>query len=255
MQIAQITDLHLLPEKGAELYGVDTGAALEKVIEVIINLEVKPDLIVATGDLAEDASAQTYQRLQGIISTVDTPVYVLPGNHDDVNEMQKYLVNEQIKFESQLEFGDWLFAFVNTKVVGESHGFISQTEMSVLEGNITKANGQPMLIALHHTPTDVCPSKGCQLHNAQALKAIIERHPNVKAVLAGHTHTPEEEVLGECTIYTTPSTFAMATHAQLGASVDHNDFWDSHQLNGDHQGFRVLELKSNGGIQSEVVWV
>jgi Icc protein len=255
MQVVQITDLHLLSEKGVELYGVDTAATLEKVIEAILNLESKPDLIIATGDLAEDASPQTYRRLQKILSAIDIPVYVLAGNHDDVHEMQKSLVNEQIKFESQLEFGDWDFAFVNTQVIGESHGFISQTAMSMLEENLAKANGRPILIALHHTPSNVCPSRGCQLHNASALKALIDQHPNVKAVLAGHTHTPVEEVLGECTIYTTPSTFAQATHAQLGASVDHNDFWDSHQLNGDRNGFRILELQPNGEIKSEVVWV
>ena len=48
-RIAQMTDLHLLPETGASLYGVDTAVALKKVIRDMMSLPHPPELIIATG--------------------------------------------------------------------------------------------------------------------------------------------------------------------------------------------------------------
>ena len=79
--------------------------------------------------------------------------------------------------------------------------------------------------------------------------------PNVKCVIAGHTHTTVEQERDGMHQFTTPSTFAQTTHAQLGESVDHEDFWASHKLDGSRHGYRVLDLLPDGGVSTAVHWI
>ncbi len=60
MLITQISDFHL-KSNGALAYGAaDTAGALEKVVEHINQMNPLPDLVIATGDLADGGSPQSY---------------------------------------------------------------------------------------------------------------------------------------------------------------------------------------------------
>ncbi|MFT5220209.1 MAG: Icc protein [Planctomycetota bacterium] len=255
LRVAQITDTHLTAEPGSKLYGVDTALSLQNIIEQIQQLDKKPELIIASGDVAEDGAIETYQRFCGLLAEVKIPIYLLPGNHDDLSNMQTVFNSAEFLCVDATSIHDWGFIFVNSKVADQSHGHVDATALNELEKNIIKMKDQPILVAIHHTPSRVCPSFGCQLENATEFTELLNRHSNVKGVIAGHTHLAFEENTRQHTQYTTPSTFAKATHAQAGESVDHDDFWASHSLDGSQQGFRILDLHPEGGIHSEVHWL
>ena len=99
MRVVQITDLHLLPDNGSRLYGVDTMASLELVLEKIMELPEPAEAIIATGDLAEDGSEESYARLRQRLARLGVPVYVLPGNHDDPAAMRATLVGDGVYFQ------------------------------------------------------------------------------------------------------------------------------------------------------------
>ena len=254
IRVAQLTDIHLTAEVGSELYGVDTARSLENIVNEIRRLQTKPDAIIATGDLAEDGAAETYRRLCKLLGALDVPVYVLPGNHDNVAAMRISLPADGFHFTNRMRIGDWGFVFVNSQVAGHSHGFVSSVELGELEDNILELGDLPILVALHHTPSNVCPSFGCQLENSAEFTKLLNQYANVKGVIAGHTHSASEVDAGGHTQFTTPSTFAHATHAQPGEAVDHDDFWAAHKLDGSRQGFRILDLLPGGIIRSEVHW-
>jgi Icc protein len=254
LRVVQVTDIHLLPEPGSKLYGVDTAIALQLVINAIAQLLPKPDLIIATGDLAEDGSNKTYSRLRKILAGTNLPVYVLSGNHDDSSAMQDALVSRNIKFVDKARLGGWFFVFVNSQAVGESYGFISPAEMSLLKANLEAAGDAPVMVALHHTPMPICLRANCQLQNAVELNNLLDGFRNVKAVIAGHTHIEAEEINGSYIRYTTPSTFAQVDHGQATDS-DTGDFWSSHTMDGSAHGFRVLDLMPDGEVNSQVYWV
>lgn len=239
------------------MYGVDTALALEKTIAKINNLVNRPDVIIVTGDLAEDGSGTTYQRFRTLLSEgkVTIPVYVLPGNHDDISQMRSAFNGDGIYCTSAEKLGDWGVIFVNSQVIRRSYGYVNPSELAELKKNISSFDGLPILVAIHHTPSELCPSYGCQLKNSEEFTTLINSHENIKGVIAGHIHTASEIDVGSHTQFTTPSTFAHASHAQLGEAEDHNDYWACHSLDGSRQGFRVLDLSSDGSITSEVHWL
>lgn len=255
IRVVQITDIHLTAKPGTELYGVDTAQSLENIIEAIKKLPVKPDVIITTGDIAEDGSKSAYSRFQDLVAGLNIPVYVLPGNHDDISNMGSSFKTEGFHCTAAMRLKNWGFVFVNSQVEGHSHGDVGLDELAEMEKSISELSGLPILVSLHHSPSNMCPSSGCQLKNAAEFTAALNQHPNVKGVIAGHTHNAYEINAGGHTQFTTPSTFAHATHAQPGASVDHEDFWSSHSLDGSLQGFRILDLFPDGVIRSEVCWI
>ena len=255
LRVAQLTDIHLTAKTGSELYGVDTAQSLQKIVDVIKRLADKPDVVIATGDLAEDGAEATYIRLRALLETLGIPVYVLLGNHDDISVMRSVLASDGFHCTNTMTMQGWGFVFVNSQLEGYSHGYIGPDELIELEKNINALPDYPILVTLHHTPSKVCPSFGCQLENAKEFTELLNRHSNIKGVIAGHTHNACEIDAGGHTQFTTPSTFAKATHAQAGESVDHDDFWACHSLDGSLQGFRILDLLPDGMINSEVHWL
>ena len=82
VRILQITDTHLFAEKHETLLGVNTWESYQAVLDAI-HAEKRPcDLIVATGDLAQDQSSAAYQHFAEGIASFSVPCVWLPGNHD-----------------------------------------------------------------------------------------------------------------------------------------------------------------------------
>lgn len=69
VRILQITDTHLFAQKHEALLGVNTWESYQAVLEAIRPHQHEFDLIVATGDLAQDQSSAAYQHFaEGIAS-------------------------------------------------------------------------------------------------------------------------------------------------------------------------------------------
>jgi len=82
MLIAQISDMHVTAE-GTLLYKrLDTAGYLERAVAHILGLDVRPDVVIATGDLVDGGKAEEYARLRGLLAPLPMPVYLIPGNHD-----------------------------------------------------------------------------------------------------------------------------------------------------------------------------
>lgn len=254
-RIVQITDLHLLPTAEEKLHGIDSAASLQAVISHVKSLKVAPDLILATGDLAEDGGKSTYVRLAEMFSTLAVPVFVVPGNHDCVENMQSSLLSKTIKMERKTEIGGWIIGFVNSQVHEEVYGFVDADDLSALERTINTAGGKPCLLALHHSPTPECASSGCQLKNSQALLGVLEKYDNVKAVIAGHIHCEKERNHSGIKLLTTPSTFLHFTHHRSSESEDQEASGKAHSVDGNRRGYRVIDIFPDGNLNTEVYWL
>ncbi|MEP2615770.1 metallophosphoesterase, partial [Marinobacter alexandrii] len=70
-RVLQLTDPHLMADANGELLGVNTRDSLDAVIAQAIKTHGQPDLILATGDLAQDGSEEAYRafgdRLQAFV--------------------------------------------------------------------------------------------------------------------------------------------------------------------------------------------
>lgn len=79
VRILQITDTHLFAEKHETLLGVNTWESYQAVLEAIRAQQYEYDLIVATGDLAQDQSAAAYQHFAEGIASFRAPCVWLPA--------------------------------------------------------------------------------------------------------------------------------------------------------------------------------
>ena len=94
MRVLQISDLHIAPNDGEKVYGVDSFVSLELILQKA--MLHAPDLVVATGDLTERGDAASYERLAALLSPLSVPILVLPGNHDSPAVMASTLYCDQI---------------------------------------------------------------------------------------------------------------------------------------------------------------
>jgi len=253
-RIVQITDLHILADEEATISGVNTSHSLAKVIDDIQSLTPPPQLLIASGDLTDDGSAQAYRKLKSIFNKLDYPVHILAGNHDETAVMQSQLVGDNVFYQRQIPLDDWQILLVNSKAEDGSFGFASEAELSWLDDELGKAI-HPVLLAMHHTPLRLCASPTCQFKNADELLSVIKKHRVARGLVAGHTHNNVEEVHGNLRIMTTPSTMVQVTHNQYQARTLDKDFWAFHTPDISRHGYRVVDLHANGQITSEVHWV
>ena len=267
MRILQITDLHILPEPDTRLFGVDTYSSLQRVLASALELDAAPEIIIASGDLAEDGSPASYRRLRELLIATGVPVFVLPGNHDTVANMQEALVGGPIQMQQMQAVGGWKFAFLNSQIPGKSHGRVTAENLRALQCELADDPDTPFLVALHHPPVAPCAHPICQLEDSDEFLAALRHYPNVKAIISGHAHLEDNSLRGHIAVMTTPATCAQAQHGaapktgkqawgvQAGLSVAYDDFKATHKVDPSRHGYRILDLHPDGHFTTEVHWV
>jgi Icc protein len=243
LHLVQITDTHLFAAAGQRMHDTDTSATFARVVDAIAADE-SPDLILATGDLAQDESPEAYRRLAELLAPLEIPVLALPGNHDDPAAMADAFAGTPISVEKLNDVGQWRILQLHTPVAGETYGYLDADELDWLDGAL--GDDHPALICLHHPPLAVGSQwlDAIGLTNAEAFFDVIDRHRSVKAVLAGHVHQETHVRRGEVHFFTTPS-----TSVQFRPSVTRPAFDEI------APGYRRLRLHPNGDIESEVIRV
>lgn len=188
LSIIQISDTHIQSDPEACFDEVDCAASLEAVL-AHINTHEHPDIMLLTGDLVHDPDAASYQRLQHLLKPVRAPVYVIPGNHDEPDVMQQQL-GSPVRHDRVLEQGGWRVLLLNSWLQGEHAGHLHETELDWLDSELGGHADTPSLIALHHPPVSIDSPwmDAMGLQNGTDFLAIIDRHPQVAAVIWGHIH-------------------------------------------------------------------
>jgi len=84
MLIAQLTDLHVRPIGQAANRVVETNMLTERAFRAVMARPPLPDVVLLTGDLADQGLAEEYAVLAELIArTLPLPVFAIPGNHDN----------------------------------------------------------------------------------------------------------------------------------------------------------------------------
>ncbi len=195
MLIAQITDLHVtLRDK--PLQGiVDTAAYLEQAVAKLRAINPNPDVVLITGDLVDNAAAAEYQLLRSIIAPLTMPVYVIPGNHDDRDELRRafsnhaYLPKQGFLQYAIEDFPVRLIA-LDTVIPQQAGGKLCPERLAWLDAILKHAPEKPTLIFMHHPPfaTGIAHMDSVGLANPGEFAEIIERHPQVERIVCGHVH-------------------------------------------------------------------
>lgn len=194
MLIAQITDCHLM-RGGAPAYEtIDTKSYLERAVETIAGLSLRPDALLVTGDLSEDGTPDSYALFREITGRLGLLTFVTPGNHDLREPLRAaFLGDGYLPAEGPLDYsvtlGPLRLLVLDTLVEGEVDGEIGPARLERFDAALRATGGAPTLVMLHHPPFRTGTKMDeIALRDGDALGQVISRHGNVEIVLAGHFH-------------------------------------------------------------------
>jgi 3',5'-cyclic AMP phosphodiesterase CpdA len=214
MLIAQISDPHIQPE-GRLAYGrVDTVAALSACVQRLLALDPQPDVLLITGDMVERGSDAEYALLRGLLAPLTLPCLIIPGNHDDRAAMRRafsepawdYLRQGDEFIQYTVTLGGLRFVALDTLVPGEGRGKLCGRRLQWLDERLSQ-DSTPTIVMLHHPPfaIGIDHMDRVGLEGADALEAIIRRHPHVERLLSGHVHRPIQVRFGGTLASSCPS--------------------------------------------------
>lgn len=195
VHIAQISDLHI-KQPGALAYGrVDTAKALEHCIAALNAFAPAPDFVVISGDLADTPTAEEYEHLKRLLAPLKWPFASIPGNHDS-RDMMRAAFPKAIQPQStdalnqRIEVAGLDLLLLDSSVPGKPYGQLDAVTLQWLEAMLAAAPARPALIFLHHPPfrAGIWHMDRQNLLNADALAAVVRRHPRVRLIGTGHVH-------------------------------------------------------------------
>jgi Icc protein len=186
--IAQITDCHLPADTQQTYRGINPHRNLKSLLKKV--MAIQPDLLLATGDLSEDGSRVSYQRLQTMFKSLGVPVLALPGNHDDARLLAETYPGSPVDTFAVSKHGPWRIVRLNSCLPGKPEGRLSEKLLSELEDYLQRHDKHPLLISLHHQPIEIGSPwiDKYRLMDSEALLQLVDHYPNIKAVTWGHIH-------------------------------------------------------------------
>lgn len=196
MLIAQVTDTHLRSGRAISYGQVDTAAALERCAAHLGRLSPAVDLVLMTGDLTDHGEAGDYELLRELIAPIEAPVFLIPGNHDDRDNLRTvfadhaYLPSEGEFLHYCIEDLPLRLIGLDSIVPGEPQGLICAERLDWLAARLAEAPERPTVLFMHHPPfrTGIACMDAVNCRNGEALGALIEAHPQVTRLLCGHVH-------------------------------------------------------------------
>jgi 3',5'-cyclic AMP phosphodiesterase CpdA len=195
LSIAQISDLHI-KSPGRLAYGrVDTAKALERCIAALNEFAPRPDFVVVSGDLVDTPTTEEYDHLQRLLERLELPFAGIPGNHDSREMMrtafpQAAYASTAGPLNQRIEIGEIDLLLLDSSVRGKAHGELDVATLQWLDSTLATGVDRPALVFLHHPPfvAGIWHMDRQNLFNAEALAAIVRRHPRVRLIATGHVH-------------------------------------------------------------------
>jgi Icc protein len=246
LRLLHITDTHLHANVDSRMRGIRTYDTFCAVIEHAMSNPVKPDAIVATGDLVQDETQQGYEAFRNVLRPFDVPVFCIPGNHDSPSIMANVLGTEPFHVGGELHRGNWSVIMLSSFSPGDDGGRLDQNERNRLQNLLQKNPSQHTLICVHHHPISMGSRwlDGVSLRNADEFFDILHRFPQVRGILWGHVHQASDRRRKGIRLMSTPST---------GSQFQPNS--DDFALDARSPGYRWLDLSASGAIETTVAWL
>jgi Icc protein len=240
--LVQLSDSHLFGEAHGTLLGMNTRDSLQKVIELVRVQQSQIDLLLATGDLSQDGTLASYQQFRELTRQLGAPARWIPGNHDEPQIMAEAAVQSAL-LDSVVDIGNWRVTLLDSAVPGSVPGYLQDEQLQLLARSLSEAPERHHLVCLHHHPVSI----GCAwmepigLRNPEAFFEVLDRFPQVRAVLWGHVHQEIDQLRNNVRLIASPST---CIQFEPGSE----DFKVGEQA----PGYRWLRLLPDGRLETGV---
>jgi Icc protein len=249
VRLIQFTDTHLLGDPDGSIRGARTLPRLQACLAHAQRNFFPADAVMLTGDIVHD-DPQAYGAVELLFSDVGVPVCLIPGNHDLPDEMRRRFRGEPFQVGGQLRTTNgWQVLLLESWYAAseDGEGMLGNPQLREMDATLAAGAEPNVFVFLHHPPLPMdsyCLDQ-LGLLDARDFCATIARHPQVRGVCWGHAHQALD-------IYTRGDVRFMCTPATAMQFRPRNPRFE---VDDRPPGYRVIDLRSDGSIASEVVWL
>jgi len=220
----QISDSHIDDDK--LVMGVDSEANLSAIVSNISKHYY--DALLISGDLTHNGTLESYQKLWKILNSIETKIYVLPGNHDDLSNLSQIFNQSSL---CNFIIGCWEVITINSTQVGKVSGRLNDEQLHSLSQQISSSSAKYIALCLHHPPVSMQSDwdDEMSLENPEDLFAVIDQFNNIKAIMWGHAHQCHESNRNGVKLFSCPST-ALQYDGHPGIGFNHYTLYDDGEI-------------------------
>ena len=223
MIIVQISDTHITAWDQKVLNVAATAENLAVCISHINQLEPSADVVLVTGDLTNDGSLVEAEQSASLLSKLNCPYFVVPGNHDSRQVLWPIFDDQACPKNSQgfIHFvvDDYAIRLIGLDTLdqGKPGGKLSKKSIKWLDNRLAEDTEKPTIIFMHHPPvkcgvleTDIDGFIG-----ADYLANVIKKYDNIERILCGHIHMQTHIRWHSTVITTAPASTGMRIEVDL----------------------------------------
>lgn len=204
-KLLQVSDCHLARDPGADYRGQNADANLGRLTASVRRRA--PDLLVLTGDLSEDASAESYARVRDWAGQFDCPVAWIPGNHDDRAVMAPIFGASGFLAGPVIDAGAWQLVLLDSAWPDDPGGELDEERLAPLAA---LDDDRPAGIFVHHQPAPVGAAwiDKVGMREPGRLWSRVRRLGNARFIAFGHVHQRFRRTIEGVDCLACPSTAA-----------------------------------------------
>jgi Icc protein len=234
--VLQLSDTHFTESPSGTVHGLDPVVRLQRVLASWEASGQRADLVVLTGDNADDGSTEACRRLAELVVSLGAPVLAVSGNHDLAGS-----VREVFGDDLEAEVGTWHIVGLSSERPGRTEGTL---DVPAALARLDRLDDRPTVVALHHPPSGPSTHQWFQLAGADELLTALAARPHVRAVISGHLHEAfDRRGAGGLALLGAPSTLYAVHHD--------GERWE--RADDNLTGARALYLADDGTLRSELV--
>ncbi len=224
LTILHLSDTHLFGDDSRHYGVVDTEAALSRALDQFSGI-AELDLLVLSGDLSDDGSPRSYQKLLSIVepwaAERRTHVIYAMGNHDLRASFRQVLgsghgtgtatnaidptPSSSGPVDAVSTLGPWRIVTIDSSVPGAGYGELESGQLAWLAEVLATPAEAGTVLVIHHPPAPAYTPllQALELYNPEDLLDAIGGG-DVRVILSGHYHHPLHQTFAGIPVIVTP---------------------------------------------------
>lgn len=201
LSILHLSDTHLFGDDSLHYGRVNTTDALAHTLEQFSGIGTL-DLVVVSGDLSDDGSPRSYERLRSTLEpwamARSARIVYSMGNHDDRMAFRRVLGDghgnqsaaAQVgNIDAVSTIGPWRVVTIDTSVPGAGYGELEGKQLRWLTDVLSSPALAGTVLIMHHPPVPASTAllQALELYNPEDLLETVHGS-DVRVILSGHYH-------------------------------------------------------------------